>query len=177
MPVFPRAEGSVFAEYPGKWLGEANPNTVVVLLCGCAVECPWADKVKAILYMGLPGQAGGEAIANLLYGRAEPGGRLAESWPFTYGDVPSSEIYGKTKDALYEEGIYVGYRFYEKARVPVRWPFGFGLSYTSFAYSDLTLSGDTVCVTVQNTGHGRDLRWCSCTSRRPPGDCIAQCGS
>lgn len=135
-----------------KWLGEEKPNTVVVLLCGCAVECPWADKVKAILYMGLPGQAGGEAIANLLYGRAEPGGRLAESWPFTYGDVPSSEIYGKTKDALYEESIYVGYRFYEKARVPVRWPFGFGLSYTSFAYSDLTLSGDTVCVTVQNTG-------------------------
>lgn len=131
---------------------EANPNTVVVLLCGCAVECPWADKVKAILYMGLPGQAGGEAIADLLYGRAEPGGRLAESWPFTYGDVPSSEIYGKTKDALYEEGVYVGYRFYEKAGVPVRWPFGFGLSYTSFAYSDLTLSGDTVCVTVQNTG-------------------------
>ena len=131
---------------------EANPNTVVVLLCGCAVECPWADKVKAILYMGLPGQAGGEAIADLLYGRAEPGGRLAESWPFTYGDVPSSEIYGKTKDALYEEGIYVGYRFYEKAGVPVRWPFGFGLSYTSFAYSDLTLSGDTVRVTVQNTG-------------------------
>lgn len=131
---------------------EANPNTVVVLLCGCAVECPWADKVKAILYMGLPGQAGGEAIADLLYGRAEPGGRLAESWPFTYGDVPSSEIYGKTKDALYEEGVYVGYRFYEKAGVPVRWPFGFGLSYTSFAYSDLTLSGDTVRVTVQNTG-------------------------
>lgn len=86
-------------------VAQANPNTVVVLLCGCAVECPWADRVKAILYMGLPGQAGGEAAADLLYGRAEPGGRLAESWPFAYSDVPSSEIYGKTKDALYEEGV------------------------------------------------------------------------
>ncbi len=130
----------------------ANPNTVVVLLCGCAVECPWADRVKGILYMGLPGQAGGEAIANLLYGRAVPSGRLAESWPFTYKDVPSSEIYGKTKDALYEEGIYVGYRYYDKAGVPVRWPFGFGLSYTSFSYSDLEVSGESVCVTVKNTG-------------------------
>lgn len=133
-------------------VAQANPNTVVVLLCGCAVECPWADRVKAILYMGLPGQAGGEAAADLLYGRAEPGGRLAESWPFAYSDVPSSEIYGKTKDALYEEGVYVGYRFYDKADVPVRWPFGFGLSYTSFSYSGLTVSGDTVRVTVKNTG-------------------------
>lgn len=65
-------------------VAQANPNTVVVLLCGCAVECPWADRVKAILYMGLSGQAGGEAAADLLYGRAEPGGRLAESWPFAY---------------------------------------------------------------------------------------------
>ena len=130
----------------------ANPNTVVVLLCGSAVECPWADSVKAVLYMGLPGQAGGEAAAELLYGRANPGGKLAESWPYTYEDVPSSEIYGKTVDALYQEGIYVGYRYYDKARVPVRWPFGHGLSYTEFAYSDLTVDGDTVSVTVRNTG-------------------------
>ena len=133
-------------------VAEANPNTVVVLLCGCAVECPWTDKVKGILYMGLPGQAGGEAIANLLYGKVNPSGKLAESWPYTYGDVPSSEIYGKTKDALYEEGIYVGYRYYDKAGVPVRWPFGYGLSYTSFAYSDLIVDGRTVSVTVANTG-------------------------
>lgn len=133
-------------------VAEANPNTVVVLLCGCAVECPWADRVKAVLYMGLPGQAGGEAVADLLYGRAEPGGRLAESWPLAYDDVPSSEIYGKTKDALYEEGVYVGYRFYDKAGVPVRWPFGFGLGYTSFAYFDLAVSGGAAYVTVKNTG-------------------------
>ena len=130
----------------------ANPNTVVVLLCGSAVECPWAEKVRAVLYMGLPGQAGGEAIADLLYGHADPGGRLAESWPYRYEDVPSSEIYGKTADALYHEGLYVGYRYYDKAGVPVRWPFGYGLSYTEFAYSDLTVSGEAVCVTVKNTG-------------------------
>ena len=130
----------------------ANPNTVVVLLSGSAVECPWADGVKAVLYMGLPGQAGGEAIADLLYGRADPCGRLAESWPYRYEDVPSSGIYGKTADALYQEGLYVGYRYYDKAGVPVRWPFGYGLSYTEFSYSDLTVNGDTVSVTVKNTG-------------------------
>ena len=130
----------------------ANPNTVVVLLCGSAVECPWADRVKGILYMGLPGQAGGEAVADLLYGRSNPSGKLAESWPISYRDVPSSEIYGKTADALYQEGIYVGYRYYEKAGVPVRWPFGYGLSYTAFAYSGLTAEGDWVSVSVKNTG-------------------------
>ena len=130
----------------------ANPNTIVVLLCGSAVECPWADSVKAVLYMGLPGQAGGEAVADLLYGRVNPSGRLAESWPFTYEDVPSSEIYGKTTDALYQEGVYVGYRYYDKAGVPVRWPFGYGLSYTEFAYSNLAVDGNTVSVAVKNTG-------------------------
>lgn len=130
----------------------ANPNTVVVLLCGSAVECPWADRVKGILYMGLPGQAGGEAIADLLCGRANPSGKLAESWPLSYADVPSSEIYGKTDDALYEEGLYVGYRYYEKSGVAVRWPFGFGLSYTTFAYYDLAVDGKTVSVTVENIG-------------------------
>ena len=133
-------------------VANANPNTVVVLLCGCAVECPWADKVKAILYMGLPGQAGGEAAANLLYGKVNPSGKLAESWPYRYTDVPSSEIFGKMQDALYLEGIYAGYRYYDKAGVPVRWPFGHGLSYTTFAYSRLTVQDRAVTVTVTNTG-------------------------
>ena len=101
-------------------VAKVNSNTVVVLLSGGVVECPWADSVKGILYMGLPGQAGGEAIADILYGRVNPGGKLAESWPYTYKDVPSSEIYGKTIDALYQEGIYVGYRYYDKSGVVVR---------------------------------------------------------
>lgn len=133
-------------------VAEANPDTVVVLLCGAPVECPWADKVEAILYMGLPGQAGGTAIANLLYGRANPGGRLAESWPLRYEDCPSAPYYGKTKDALYLEGVYAGYRYYDKAGRAVRWPFGHGLSYTTFGYSDLKVEGRAVSVTVTNTG-------------------------
>ena len=133
-------------------VAKANPETIVVLMCGCAVECPWTDNVKAILYMGLCGEAGGEAIANLLYGRANPSGRLAESWPYVYKDVPSSGIFGKTKDALYVEGIYTCYRYYDKAKTPVRWQFGHGLSYTSFGYSDLHVEGRIAAVTIKNTG-------------------------
>ena len=130
----------------------ANPNTVVVLLSGCAVACPWADSVKAILYMGLPGQAGGEAARRLLYGEVNPSGKLAESWPLCYEDCPSAPYYAKTKDALYLEGIYTGYRYYDKAGVAVRWPFGYGLSYTSFTYSDMVVENRRVSVTLSNTG-------------------------
>lgn len=132
---------------------EANPNTVVVLLCGCAVECPWADQVKGILYMGLPGQAGGEAVSDLLYGKVNPSGKLTESWPKTYKDCISSSYYSKTRDALYQEGIYVGYRYYDKSRTSVRWPFGYGMSYTSFAYSDMKADGGRVSAMVKNTGN------------------------
>lgn len=130
----------------------ANPNTVVVLLCGCVVECPWTEQVKAVLYMGLPGQAGGEAAAALLYGRVNPSGKLAETWPLRYADCPTASYYKGHKDAQYREGLYVGYRYYQKAGVSVRWPFGFGLSYTSFSYSDLQLCGDRVTAVVTNTG-------------------------
>ncbi len=129
----------------------ANPATVVVLSCGSVVECPFAEKVQAILYMGLPGQAAGEAIANLLCGVVNPSGKLTESWPFAYADCPTSGCFG-TKDAQYREGVYVGYRCYDKANVPVRWPFGYGLSYTTFVYSDLQVEDGCVRVTVENTG-------------------------
>lgn len=134
-------------------VSRANENTIVVLLSGCVVECEWADSVKAILYMGLPGQAGGEAIANLLYGKVNPCGKLAETWWNTYEDVPSSEIYGKSKDAVYEEGIYIGYRYCEKAGKNVRFPFGYGLSYTEFSYSDLEIKDNIVNIKVTNTGN------------------------
>lgn len=134
-------------------VARTNKNTVVVLLSGCVVECNWADSVKAILYMGLPGQAGGEAIANLLYGKVNPCGKLAETWWSSYEDVPSSKIYGKTKDAVYEEGIYIGYRYCEKAGKKVRFPFGYGLSYTEFLYSDLEVTDHIVNVKVTNTGN------------------------
>ena len=129
----------------------ANPNTVVVLLGGSAMEIPWADKVKAILYMGLPGQAGGQAAANLLTGKANPSGKLTESWPLTYADVISRGTFGQ-RNTEYREGIYVGYRYYDTAGKPVRYPFGHGLSYTRFAYSELALDGRAVSVKIQNTG-------------------------
>ncbi len=129
----------------------ANANVIVVLLCGCVVECSWADRVKGILFMGLTGQAGGEAVVNLLYGKANPSGKLAESWPYHYQDCPSAAFYGE-KEIQYREGIYVGYRFYDKANVSVRWPFGYGLSYTEFTYSNLRLEGNTVVFTVTNSG-------------------------
>ena len=132
-------------------VAEANPNTVVVLFCGSAVETPWLDKVKAVLYMGLPGQAGGAAAANLLTGKANPCGKLTETWPLRYEDVPSRETFGK-KTTHYKEGLYVGYRYYDKAGVPVRFAFGHGLSYTTFTYSDLKIQDRTVTLTVTNTG-------------------------
>ena len=132
-------------------VAEANPDTVVVLLGGAPMECPWADKVRAILFLGLPGQAGGEACANLLTGRAVPGGKLTESWPISYVDVISRETFGQ-RNTEYRESMYVGYRYYDKAKKTVRWPFGYGLSYTTFSYSDLKTEGKTVTVTVSNTG-------------------------
>lgn len=133
-------------------VANVNPNTVVVLMCGCPVEIPWEDQVKGILYMALPGQAGGEAIANLLYGKVVPCGKLAETWPIRYEDCISSSYYGE-KDAYYREGIYVGYRYYEKAGAKVRYPFGYGLSYTSFQYSNLVVKGNKVTVDITNTGN------------------------
>lgn len=129
----------------------ANPNTAVVLLGGGAMETPWRDKVRSILYLGLPGQAGGEACANLLTGTAVPCGKLTESWPVSYGDTVTRETFGQ-KNPEYRESIYVGYRYYDKAHKPVAFPFGHGLSYTSFSYSDLQITPDTVSVTVTNTG-------------------------
>lgn len=131
-----------------------NPNVIVVLMCGSVVEVPWIEKVKAVLYMGLCGEAGGEAIANLLFGYANPSGRLAETWPYSYEDCVSATYYGdKFKDAQYREGIYVGYRYYETAAIPVRFPFGYGLSYTKFSYSDLKVEGAYVTCKVKNTGN------------------------
>lgn len=129
----------------------ANPNTVVVLLGGSAMELPWFDEVKAILYMGLSGQAGGLACANLLTGKADPCGKLTETWPLQYDDVISKDTFGK-RNVEYRESIYVGYRYYDKAHTAVRFPFGHGLSYTEFTYSGLEIHDRTVTATVTNTG-------------------------
>ncbi len=130
---------------------KANKNTVVVLLSGSVIECPWADRVKSILYLGLPGQGAGKACYNLLFGKANPSGKLSESWPIKYDDVISSSYYAKSRDALYLEGIYVGYRYYDKAGKEVRWPYGYGLSYSSFKLEDFIVKDNKVKVNITNT--------------------------
>lgn len=136
-----------------KTASKVNKNIVVVLLSGSAVECDWADDVKAILYMGLPGQGAGRACYNLLFGKANPSGKLSESWPYHYNDVVSSSYYAKTKDALYLESIYIGYRYYDKAAKKVRWPYGYGLSYTNFKLDNFKINENEVSLKVKNTGN------------------------
>lgn len=130
---------------------KGNSNTIVVLMGGSIMKLPWFDKVKAVLYMGLCGQSGGQAIADILLGKANPSGKLTESWPLEESDIPSYGYYaGKRKNAQYREGIYVGYRYYEKAGTKLRFPFGFGLSYSNFEYSNLEINKNTVKVTIRN---------------------------
>ena len=129
----------------------ANPNTVVVLLGGGPMELPWLDQVPAVLYMGLPGQAGGQACADLLTGRACPCGKLAETWPLSREDLISRDSFGR-REVEYRESIYVGYRYYDKANKAVAFPFGHGLSYTQFVYSGLEVSETAASVTVTNAG-------------------------
>ena len=127
-------------------------KTVVVLFGGSPVELPFADRVDAILNMVLPGQNGGTAVYDLLFGIKNPCGKLAETWPMRYEDVPGHETFGKGINEIYAEGTEVGYRYYNRHNIPVRFPFGFGLSYTTFAHSEWTKDGDTYMQTVTNTG-------------------------
>ena len=134
----------------------AGKEVVVVLFGGSPVELPFADRVGAILNMYLPGQSGGRACANLLFGKATPSGRLAETWPIRYEDVPFGNDFGKGINEIYKESIFVGYRYYSTANKKVRYPFGFGLSYTQFEYSgfNVTRKGDKIIAqcTVKNVG-------------------------
>ena len=132
----------------------ANPNTVVVYCGGSAVLLPWLDKVKGFLCTYLPGEAGGGAVADILLGKANPSGKLCESWPLAVEDIPCAAYFpGNPKSAEYRESIYVGYRYYDSFDKPVQFPFGFGLSYTDFAYSSLKINGNTVTCKITNTGN------------------------
>jgi len=128
-------------------------QVVVVLANGAPVEADWAGDADAILLGYLGGQAGGGAIADLVTGKAAPSGKLAETYPERYADVPSASIYpGREKTAEHRESIYLGYRYYDTAGKSVCWPFGFGLTYTTFSYDKLTIQGNTILSTVRNTG-------------------------
>ena len=124
---------------------------IIVLVAGSPVELPWFDAVSAILYVGLSGQAGASATVRALTGQINPSGHLAETWPISYVDCPSAGWYPAIgRDAIYREGPFIGYRYYETANVPVRFPFGYGLSYATFTYSNLTADETGVQFTVTN---------------------------
>jgi beta-glucosidase len=124
---------------------------VVVLISGSPVELPWCDDVDALLYFGLAGQAGSSAAVHALTGEINPSGHLAESWPLAYEDCPSSRWYPAAKrNAVYREGPFVGYRYYVTADVDVRFPFGYGLSYSNFTYTDLEVDDEGITFNVNN---------------------------
>ena len=133
-------------------LCETGKKIVLVLFGGSPVELPFCDRVSAILNMYLPGQNGGTAVYELLFGEKNPSGKLAETWPLRYEDVPSHETFGKGVNEIYAEGCEIGYRYYNKHNIPVRFPFGFGLSYTSFEKTDWTKVGEGWTQTITNTG-------------------------
>ena len=142
-------------------IAAVQPNTIVVLHNGSPVEMPWADRVKGILEAYLGGQAVGAAVVDILFGKVNPSGKLPETIPYQLEDNPSYLYYSGEGDRVeYREGVFVGYRYYDKKKMAVRFPFGYGLSYTTFAYSEPKLSAErildsetvTIRVDVTNTG-------------------------
>ncbi|ATB28453.1 glycoside hydrolase family 3 C-terminal domain-containing protein [Melittangium boletus] len=142
-------------------VSEVQSRVVVVLMNGSAITMPWAGKVKAIVEGWLTGQAGGSAIADVLLGQVNPSGKLSETFPLRLEDTPTAlEFPGLHQQAHYGEGIFIGYRYYDKRAIQPLFPFGFGLSYTTFAYSDLRLGASSIKETetlsvevkVKNTG-------------------------
>lgn len=136
-----------------KTVQQANPNTVVVLSAGASLETPWLKHCRTLVYGALGGQAGAGAMLDVLTGKVNPSGKLAETWVNAYADTPAKDNFaGPGRMVQYCEGLYVGYRYYQTAGVPVAFPFGYGLSYTSFAYSNLQAASNGVTLTVTNTG-------------------------
>lgn len=136
-----------------KAVSAVNDRVAVVLSCGCVIEMQWQRYAKAIIHGYLGGQAGAMAMARILTGKVSPSGKLSETIPLNLASVPSAPYYpGKESTCEYREGIFVGYRYYTTAGVPMMYPFGFGLSYTSFEYSDLRIEKDNVFFKVTNTG-------------------------
>jgi len=131
----------------------ANPRVVVTVSAGGAIEMPWADDVRAIVHGYLGGQAGAEGMLDVLTGAVTPSGKLAETMPMSVHETPTAGTFpARGAAAEYREGPFVGYRYAETAGVDVRYEFGFGLSYTTFAYSDLVVDEDEARFTIENTG-------------------------
>ena len=134
-------------------LVKINANVVGILSAGSAIEMPWQNCCKAILHGYLTGQAGASAMLDIVTGKANPSGRLNETYPIRYEDTPAIRNYPSTeRNAEYREALYIGYRYYDTSKVRVQYPFGFGLSYTTFEYSDINVDNDGVSFTLTNTG-------------------------
>ena len=160
-----------------------QPNTVVVLQNGSAIAMPWAGQVKGILESWLSGQAGGSAVADVLFGKTNPSGKLTETFPQKLADTPAFLNFpGESRQVTYGEGLFVGYRYYDKKQIQPLFPFGFGLSYTQFSYSNLQVSSNhitdsdilEVSVNIKNTGNcaGKEIVQlyvtdCECRLQRP----------
>mgnify|MGYP001019617540 FL=1 len=122
-------------------ISEVQPNVVVVLHSGSPIAMPWLDKVAGVLQMYLAGQASGGAAVNLLFGDATPCGKLAETFPLHLEDNPSYLNFpGNREKVCYQEGVFIGYRYYDKKKMDVLFPFGYGLSYTDFTYSNMKVT-------------------------------------
>lgn len=133
---------------------KVNPNIVVTLSSGAAIELPFMKLCKGVVHGYLSGQAGAGAMLNVLTGKVNPSGKLAETYPIKHSDTPAYEYFpGKERTAEYREGLYVGYRYYDTANIPVSLPFGHGLSYTTFTYSDLTITDTEASFTITNSGN------------------------
>ncbi len=136
-----------------KAVHDVNPNVVIVMSAGSAIEMPWLDQCKAMIHGYLSGQAGAKAMLRALLGQVNPSGKLSESYPIAYEDCSSAPYFpAKQRSVEYREGLYVGYRYYSSAKVPVLFPFGYGLSYTDFKYSDLKADAEKATFTLTNTG-------------------------
>lgn len=132
---------------------QAAKKVVVLLHAGSTVEMPWLDKCDAMLYAALGGQAGASAMLDALTGRHTPSGKLSETWPMHYEDTPSRFHFGGNGvNVEYREGPFIGYRYYQKAGKKVLFPFGYGLSYTTFSYENMTADASDATLTVRNTG-------------------------
>lgn len=130
-----------------------NDNVIVVLYAGSVVEMPWFDKVKGIVHGYLGGQAGASAMLRVLTGDYNPSGKLNETYPYRYEDTPAYAYYpSKERSSEYRESLFVGYRYYSTVGKEVLFPFGYGLSYTTFVYSDLQAERDKATFTIKNTG-------------------------
>ena len=136
-----------------KALADANPNIVGILSGGSSIEMDWDTNLKAVLHGYLTGQAGGGAVYDIITGAVNPSGKLAETYPVAYEDTPAFKYYpAKERTSEYREGLYIGYRYFDTAHVPVKYPFGYGLSYTTFEYTDLKVNADGATFKITNTG-------------------------